>query len=157
MSYFFSRLVVFVVVTSVVYVVGPSFVASRFAPSHWLFTFSFMCVVFSGVFTLIFFASNFFRRAIFNRWNIESLPAKDALIAACFFLACLVFLFAPRPGSFSFGDNIGLIFQHGYLTDHGLYVQLKGMRLNILAMLLFWGACRLGVVNTSFNQGQKEE
>lgn len=156
MNYFFGRLVVFVSVNCVVYVVGPSFMASRFAPSDWLFGVTFMSVVFSGLFTLMFGASEFFRTILCKRLNVESWIARDTTIAVCYLLACLALVLAPRPENFSFGDNIGLIYDNGYLTIYGLYAQLRFLGLNVGIVLIFWTTCRLGMLNTCSRQNPKE-
>ena len=156
MTYFFERLFVFVTITCFFNVIGPSFMQSKFAPSDWLFSLVFTALVFSGLFTVIFGASELFRKAVLSKISMESRMIRDAIIAVFFLFFCLIFLFAPRPNSFSFGDNVGLIFENGYLTIHGFYIQIQAFGSNIAFAILFWIACRLDAVIARPNRNHTE-
>lgn len=87
MSYYellFWRLMVFVAVTCVFYVIGLSFMVSRFALPDWLFSFVFMSVVVAGIFILVFWASELCRKTVLRRFNTEARVVRDALIASFF-------------------------------------------------------------------------
>jgi hypothetical protein len=149
MGYFFARLVVFVIINFVVLVIVPIIFSSRATPPDWLFSFLSMSVIFAGLFSVLFGIAELLRKLPIVRARISSPPSRDALFSIFYMLGCLLFLFTPRPGGFSFGDGVGMIIEDGNLTTYGWQVQLMAFRQCVLVAILFWSVCRLGLANTS--------
>jgi cell division protein FtsW (lipid II flippase) len=146
MSYFFQRLITFVTVSVVVLFLAPNLFSSNRHLAGWG-PVLFILVAFSVIYLIVFGVSELIRRLASNWISTGSNIIRDTLLAMSFLMGCALFLFAPRPKSFSFGDNIGAIISDGKLTPHGWQVQSEAFVQCVLIAALFWIISRAKFLN----------
>lgn len=146
MKYFIQRLITFVTAAVLVLVLAQNLLSSGLdlVGSGPVLLVS---LVFSIIYAITFGVSKLIEKLARNWISLGSNLKRDTLIAVCFILGCVGFLFAPRPAGFSFGDSIGEIFKEGRLTPYGWQVQSEAFVQCLVVSAIFWIFSRAKFLN----------
>lgn len=156
MSYFLVRLVAFVTVSLFVYLLLPNFTRLDWVWSRGIYDAVSISIASSIVFAIIFGMTILVNAVSSKSPVIATELRRDTVFVLCFLIGAALFLFAPRPAGFSFGDSVGEIIDNGSLTAYGWRVQAKAFGRCLLVGVLFWAALRLWPMNFIRRQRHEE-
>jgi hypothetical protein len=142
MYYFIQRLLVFVIASLLVHIIAPHILGPNINLPVSIYQTAIYTLLFCIIFLVCFGVSETALWVFRKKWSIQTTTARDASFCLIFLIGCMVFLFAPRPENFSFGDNIGKIMDHGSLTAYGWKVQAALFKNEVMVAIIFFLTCR---------------
>ena len=142
MHYFIQRLLAFVIASLFVHIIVPHILDFNMNIPVSIHQTAIHTLLFCIIYVVSFGVSETVLWVFKKKWSIQSTTARDASFCLIFLIGCMIFLFAPRPENFSFGDNIGEIIDHGSLTAYGWKVQAALFQSELIVAIIFFLTCR---------------